>query len=257
MFRRVASALAGATKRDRPLWRVEDYRGQRAVAVAATQLGDRLELTRTQRRKILDDWITFLSTTDTHIESLEFVSRVPQELLDAVAGQAQLRALAVKWGPYEDLSALSGLSSLSKVSFGGASRVESLEPLRSLPCLTDLRFSEAFRVQDVSLLGELVTLRSLTFGSDYPGTDRSVTIGDVGWVRGLTELRVLALPGTRILDPDLSPILDLPHLEELRLPLRRSYRKQVFALASASSAFAGLASNYEAYESSAALTRKR
>jgi hypothetical protein len=53
------------------------------------------------------------------------------------------------------------------------------------------------------------------------------------------------MPGTRLVDPDLSVLLELPELVELFVPLRRAYRKQVFELAENSPVFAKLAREYE------------
>ena len=99
-------------------------------------------------------------------------------------------------------------------------------------------------------------MTSLTFGNGYPGSDKSVVLPDLNWIRSLRELRTLALPGIRLLDPDLSPLLELPKLERLRLPLRRQFRKQVFDLAQKSSVFADVAEEYEALDAWKASMRK-
>ena len=66
------------------------------IHVQATQL-DRKVASAAKRRRIFTDWVAFFSTTTTAITSLHFVSRVPQDLLDAIAGQPQLTRLRVKW----------------------------------------------------------------------------------------------------------------------------------------------------------------
>ncbi|GAB3808291.1 hypothetical protein GCM10028798_33990 [Humibacter antri] len=188
---------------------------------------------------------------------MEFVSRVPQELLDAATGQTRLRRLAVKWGSYSDLACLTRLAVLEDLTLGGADNVTTLTPLTGLPALSRLHVSQAFNAVDPSPLGGLAHLHELRFGNSYPGSDRSVVLPDVRWAATLVDLRRLDLPGTRILDPDLSPLLELHRLEALNLPLRRSYRRQVFALASRSPAFAGLASEYERYDEFVAANRNR
>ena len=229
------------------LWRVEQYAGQRVVAVEATQL-DYEGLTASDRREILRSWVTFLEDAPTNIEDLTFVSRVPQRLLDSVSGQPQLRKLAVKWGPYRDLTVLHRLQSLDTLRLSGATAVESIAPIAQLPNLSSLAISQAHRVDAPPVLRTLTSLRTLSFGNASLGSDRSVELPDLQWVSHLRELRHLDLPGTRILDPDLSPILELPNLEMLGLPLRRAYRKQVFALAATSNVFGKLAADYEAYD---------
>lgn len=229
------------------LWRPSQYVGTRAAVVAATQLEDRLP-SAAERRRILVEWIEFLSGAPTQIRDLEFVSRVPQDLLDAVAGQPQLERLVVKWGPYRDASAVGAFEHLAELRLRGATALERLDPLLRLPNLTSLTVSQAHRLDSIEPLGELAGLEHLVFGNEYPGDDRSVAVHDLRWVGSLPKLRTLALPGIRLLDPDLTPILALPQLEELHLPLRRGYRKQVFEFAAASPVFAGVARDYEKYE---------
>ena len=43
-------------------------------------------------------------------------------------------------------------------------------------------------------------------------------------------------------------LLELPNLRALGIPLRRNYRKQVFALAEHSAAFAAVAAHYESLD---------
>lgn len=227
------------------LWRVDQYRGQQRIRILATQL-EEYEPHPARRRRILDEWVEFLST-DKHIVEVNLASSVPQKLLEAVSGQRALRKLAVKWGRYRDLSALAGLERLEDVELGGATGVDALEPLTTLPLLSRLSVSEAHKA-DAGVLGNAVVLRELCFGNAHLGSDRHVDLPDIRWIRALGELRRLELPGTRIVDADLSPLLDLPHLKELRLPLRRDYRQQVFEFATRSRAFARVAAEYAKHD---------
>jgi hypothetical protein len=236
------------------LWRPEQYSGQRAVHVQATQLDNRGVSGAGERRRILQDWIDFLSGTETNIVELQFASRMPQELFDAATRQRHLRSLSVKWGPYSDLSALDRVPLLEQLHLGGATSVDTLRPLVALAALTDLSISQAYRVDDYTELSAMIGLRSLMYGNASLGSDRNLTIVDLEWVRPLTELRSLHLPGTRLISADLSPILDLPHLADLSIPLRRSYRGQVLAYAPSNPTFSTIASEYDALESSRATT---
>ena len=229
------------------IWKPSQYAGQPVVAVAATQLDDK-GLNASERRRVLAEWIEFFRTARTTIAELQLVSRVPQELLDSVAGQPQLTALWVKWGPYRDITAVGELEQLTTLRLAGATGLERLDPLLALPRLSMLAVSEAHRLGGVSVLGDLTGLTSLVFGNEHLGSDKSVVVPDLEWVRTLGQLRSLSLPGTRLLNPDLSPILALATLEELHLPLRRHYRKQVFEYATSSAVFAQVAREYESYE---------
>ena len=240
--------MSGFTVRPPIAWRPSQYQGEATIGIAATQL-DNKGLGPAERRRILGEWIEFLSSSPTNIRELQFVSRVPQELLDSVAGQQQIEALAVKWGPYRDVAALGALAHLATLRLAGATALGSLQPLIGLPNLVSLNVSQAHRLDGTNALSELVGLTSLSFGNDHPGSDKSMVIADLRWVEPLQGLRSLALPGTRLVNPDLSPLLALPHLAELTLPLRRAYRKQVFSFAEASPLFAQVARKFEEYES--------
>jgi hypothetical protein len=231
------------------VWRPSHYSGESVLGVTATQI-EGTGLGTAERKRVLSEWIEFFRSAPTNIRELQLVSRVPQELLDSLAGQPQLEALLVKWGPYRDVTALDAMTHLTKLRLGGATGLESLTPLLGLPRLSSLAVVEAHRVVDAgNALGQLTGLTALNFGNDHPGSDKSVVIEDLTWVEPLQRLTFLALPGTRLANPDLSPLLGLPSLETLRLPLRRAYRAQVFEFAGRSPAFAQVAREYEAYES--------
>ena len=230
------------------IWRPSHFGGEKVLGVTATQL-DGTGLGPAERKRVLAEWIEFFRSAETDIRELQLVSRVPQELLDSLAGQPQLEVLLVKWGPYRDVKGLGALTKLTTLRLGGATALESIEPLHGLPNLTTLAIVQPHRLDGTSTLRELTGLTALTFGNDHPGDDRNVVIEDLSWVEPLRELRSLALPGTRLVNPDLTPLLALPNLETLRLPLRRAYRAQVFELAETSQVFAQVAHEYEAYES--------
>ena len=182
------------------------------------------------------------------IKHVELRSRVPQELLAAPEGNDQLESLYVKWGNYSDLSPLSGMTRLKSLSLGGASKVTDLSPLTDLTALESLAIDGAFWVKDPSPLSALTGLRELMYGSAYPGTDKTLSAPDLEWLRPLTNLTTLAMPGTRLTAADLSVIAELPRLSQLRLPLRPHYRKQVMDLSASSVAFAEVARAYEEFE---------
>lgn len=231
-------------RRRKTLWRVEQYGGQSSIDVQATQLDDRGVAERREQKLILAEWIEFLGTA-TCIRDLNLVSRVPQELLDAVAGQRPLAALAVKWGPYANVDSVLPLAELQELSLGGARAVRDLEPLVFLPRLRTLSVDQPFAVTTPEVLGRLPSLENLTFGNADPGSDRTLDLTDLEWIGQLRHLRTLHLPGTRLPVEQLPVLADLPNLVRLRIPLRPAYRAQVFELAPDNRAFAEVARQYE------------
>lgn len=238
-----------------PITRVGDYDGGDAAIVAATQLESPL-VTRSSARRIFDEWQEFFRAP-TPIRHLRLASRVPQELLDALAGQSQLETLSVKWGPYRDLSPLSGLAALHDLRLGGATKVVDLSPLVALRSLTALDLDQVVSVADPSVLGRMTTLTSLAFGNANPGSDRLVKIGDLEWVSPLRHLKTVRLVQVKLASRDLTPLLALPLLERVELSMRREFRDQVRDLAARSPAFAELDRDFAAREGFAALSDLR
>lgn len=130
------------------LWRPEQYNGEASVAVAATQLDDKIA-SPAERRRVYAEWIEFFATADTNISRLDLRSRVPQELLDSISGQRQLNSIHVEWGPYRDITALVSLPALNDIALGGATALESLNPLRDLSQISTLFVSQSVKPQDV------------------------------------------------------------------------------------------------------------
>ncbi|GAA4057649.1 hypothetical protein [Agromyces indicus] len=220
-------------RRREALWRVEQYRGQRSVEVQATQLEGNGVTKRSEQKRILAEWVEFLSGSTTGITDLNLVSQVPQELLDAVGGQHQLKSLAVKWGPYSDLNPLRSLKELRTLSLGGARAVKDLQPLASLHKLHTLVLDQPFSARNPEVIGQFQSLERLAFGNG---------------------------PGTRLPVEQLTTLAKLPNLVELGIPLRRVYRKMVFDLAPGNKAFAYLTREYEgldaAWQSRARTSRR-
>lgn len=241
--------------RSSALWRVDQYRGERSIDVEATQLESHGITKHTEQQKVLADWIEFLAASTTRVTRLNLVSRVPQDLLDAVAGQPQLESLHLKWGPYSDLSAVSYLTGLRTLSLGGARAVTDLQPLRTLDRLETLVIDQPFSVGNPEPIGALRTLKHLSYGNGHLGSDRTVEMTELEWIGNLTNLRTLHLPGTRLPADQLPVLRRLPKLIALQIPLRRAYRKVVFDAAPTSKVFARLAKEYEGLDAGCAAAR--
>ncbi|GHF08585.1 hypothetical protein [Pseudolysinimonas yzui] len=125
-----------------------------------------------------------------------------------------------------------------------ARSLSSLEPLRGLTEIETLMIDGPFAILDLSPLETLSAVRHIRYGNADLGNDKTVAIRELGWVRSLRSLEKLELIGVRLLEPDLSPLLEVPLLRELSLPLRRAYRRTVFAYADANVAFRQLADSY-------------
>lgn len=193
---------------------VSEYNGESIVAVSPTQLG--APYTRTQASKILAEWVEFFAAGPSPIEELHFGARTPKRLFDALAGQTQLRRLFVKWGDYDDLSALEGMSSLRALRLGGASSVRSLQSLSLLGTLTHLEIESLRHVHDLSPLASLSGLCQLELGGDWM-SPRIAHVETLSWLPSMRELGYLVLHSIVVDDLDYSPLLALPKLRAVRV----------------------------------------
>jgi hypothetical protein len=133
-----------------------------------------------------------------------------------------LRSVAVEWSQVaESLAGLSTHQNLTRLEVAMASRLADLSELKYLGAIEFLQLERCGRIHD---LGDLSVCRAI----------HTLNISDCGDIstlqplKDLTRLRVLYAYGTtKVLDGDLSPIANLPRLEELRMQDRREYRPRV------------------------------
>jgi hypothetical protein len=140
-----------------------------------------------------------------------------------------------------NLRPLSVQTSIRRVVIKGARLLESLDGIDDLPRLTELRVIGARELDDLSALSAVAnSLEKLEFQTclavttldplapltklDLLGINDCGRITSLTPLRTLTQLRVfLAWESTRIEDGDLSPLLDLPNLAQIRMRDRPGY----------------------------------
>jgi hypothetical protein len=191
---------------------VAEYAGQSAIRLSATQLSPRYSSS--DARRIVAEWVEFLAAGPSPIRDLRFVSRTPGRLFDALAGQKQLLKLSVKWGDYEDLSAISDLNQLLYLRLGGASRVRSLSPLSALTGVVELELASLLRARDLSPIGAMHGVTRLEVAGDVWGM-RVAHVDSISFLRRMPHLCKLRLDTLVVDDLDYAPILGLPNLESL------------------------------------------
>jgi len=187
-----------------------EHNGEDYACIACTQLHlDRNEKPYAERdkKRILKEWLDFL-TTDTKIfTKLHFNSRVSQALLDAACHQENLVELRVKWGAYTNLSALTNLKNMEFLYIGSGASVQSIEPITKLQNLRALYLEGLKKISDYSPLVALENLEQLVilasilqrtpiddfeFLRQMPNL-RSVFIGDVTPARKYTKQALIQL----------------------------------------------------------------
>lgn len=92
------------------LERPTDYRGEEAIRVSATQDDD---LTATQARKLVAEWMEFFASGPLTFTHLGFVTRTPRRLFETLSQQTQSEQLKVNWGDCKDYTPMLGLPNLT------------------------------------------------------------------------------------------------------------------------------------------------
>jgi hypothetical protein len=206
---------------------VSEYEGQPAVRIAATQLGS--AYTDADAKRIVKEWTEFLAAGPSPIRDLEFVSRTPKRLFEALGGQTQLRSLNVKWGDFEDLTPLTGMTELRTLRLRGASSVRDLQPLAALVGVERLQIEGLQRVRDLSPVASMTSVTVLELGGNWM-TPRVVHVESFGFLRKMPQLRELLLHTIAADDLDYSPLLDLPNLVSVRAMEVRGMRPSIAVL---------------------------
>ena len=141
--------------------------------------------------------------------------------LQPLAVQPSLEHINLKAAPR--VESLYGLDqfALRQLQVALARELEDIDSLVHARGLNELAFETCLGLYDIEALGELAQLRFL-------GISDCGRIPSLGPLANLTELECLyAWGSTRVEDGDLSPLLRLPRLKEIRMRDRREYRPRV------------------------------
>ena len=141
--------------------------------------------------------------------------------LQPLVVQPSLEHINLKAAPR--LESLDGVDqfALRRLQVALARELEDIDALVHTRGLDELDFETCLGLYDIEAIGELTKLRFL-------GISDCGRIPSLGPLADLTELETLyAWGSTRVEDGDLSPLLRLPRLKEVRMRDRREYRPRV------------------------------
>jgi internalin A len=135
-----------------------------------------------------------------------------------------------------NLLSLDGIEAFSELTFFFVALARELDDLDAIPAVADnlkeLEIETCLGVTAIDAVGALENLRFL-------GVSDCGRIDSLSPLANLTELEVLyAWGSTRVLDGDLTPLLKLPRLREIRMRDRREYKPRIRDIPS-STLFAG------------------
>jgi len=190
---------------------VDEYHGEKIIVLACTDFNKTEYPKQSQRKRILNDWIDFLRANPDAIENLHCVTRMNQQLFDAICCQTNLIELNIKWGVYPDLSKITNLQRLECLMLCAGASTKDISPIGELIQLEALSLSTV-GTHDYSPLSNLHKLKELGIHS---GMDNVVKVNDLKFLYKLNELRNFSTSGFRLIDGDYSPVLSLDKLEFL------------------------------------------
>ena len=203
--------------------KISEYNGEEELTISCTQLND---YTQKEKKQILNEWIEFLSTNREAFTKLDFPSRVPQELFNALCMQKRLRHLEIKWGQYPDISTIENLSELRLLSLGSGSSIKSIEPIAKLKKLQGLHVENYQCINDYTPLMSLSELVSLEIYGDI-WAPKNIHIKDLEFLRKMPKLRRFELCRAIIESKDYSPLSALNNIEALLIAPTKKYENQV------------------------------
>jgi hypothetical protein len=136
--------------------------------------------------------------------------------------QPSLRRVTLNARFLQSLDGIDEMPNLIELCVFGARELDDLSPLAAVAdSLEQLEFETCLGITSLDAFAALTKL-------SFVGVNDCGRIASLQPLRGLVQLRVfLAWGSTRIEDADLSPLLDLPNLAEVRMRERREYTPSV------------------------------
>jgi len=178
---------------------LSEYNEEERICIACTQLNgeeakaffpDIVSYSERDKKRILKEWIDFLTTNTEALKALHFNSRVSQALFDAACCQVNLEELRFKWGVYSDLSALEYLRRLRFLYIGQGSQIQDISSLGKLDNLVVLHIEAFKKIEDYSTLSALENLEQLVISGPILG---KTPIKDLEFLREMPNLRSISL----------------------------------------------------------------
>lgn len=142
---------------------------------------------------------------------------MPQELFNTVCEQKELKRLYIKWGVYQDISAISKLQELEYLHIGSGAGVLNIESLAKLKNLVALSVENFQKIKDYHALVALDNLELLSIEGDGL-SPKYIHVDSLDFLREMKQLRSFSLTTAKVTSKDYTPILELENLEYLCLP---------------------------------------
>lgn len=186
----------------------EEFKGDARLNIACTQ---QLDLTQTEKKKIIKSWVSFLPTCD-KLKFLWFTTHTTQELFDAACKLANLEGLYIKWSGIKSLEPITNLKNLKYLRIGSSAKIESIEPLRQMINLEVLEIENFKKITDFSTLKHLTNLKFLKIEGGMYSKQKVDSFEPLGALTNLIHFSTTMIDSP---DKGINSILNLKNLETL------------------------------------------
>jgi hypothetical protein len=185
----------------------------------------RVDLTVLPQLKLVDGEWSLIGDTVDGVELLEDINTLsyPEEDLHPFSNQFSLKRLVVTDAPHlRSMSGVQFLREMDELRVILAPKLDDIGDVGELAdSLLELEFQDCAAIEAIGELEPLVHLRQL-------GVNNCGRIESLAPLIGMQQLEVfLAWESTRVVDGDLSPLMRLPRLQDVRMRDRREYRPRV------------------------------
>ncbi|MDT0002494.1 hypothetical protein QJV14_04190 [Listeria cossartiae subsp. cayugensis] len=194
---------------------ISDYAFEEEIILQCTQLSETQFPKQSERKKVVNDWIDFLTTHPKALKKIHCKSRMNQKLFDAICCQENLEELGIKWGMYPDITKIVNLRKLKYLSLTSGASLKDISPLGELDQLEVLILSTV-GAEDYLPLKNLTKLKQLGLHS---GMDNTLTANTLAFLSELKDLRNFHTTGFRLENGDYNPVLSLEKIEYLSVSM--------------------------------------
>ena len=146
------------------LYFCEEYDGTETVKLACTQHSF---VSAYRQKQITKAWAEFLRREQYPMKTVQFCTRTPQSIFDAICTQKSITSLRFKWLATPTIEAIAQMKQLKALQISSGSSMIDLSPLSELTELETLVLGSTKKVTDYSPLGKLKNLKELVICS-YP-----------------------------------------------------------------------------------------
>ena len=140
----------------------EEYDGAVTVKLACSQHSGVSDY---RQKQITKAWAEFLCREQYPMKTVQFCTRTPQSVFDAICSQNRITSLRFKWLAVSTIDAIAQMKQLKALQIECGSSITDLSPLSELTELETLVLGSTVKVTDYSPLGRLKNLRQLVICS--------------------------------------------------------------------------------------------